>query len=529
MKEKQIVAMVCLVILCGIARAQYIGSQVVSDPTSGSFGNVIEGGADFNGDGFDDFVVSHGADAWFYSGFDLTRFRTLLGVTPVTSNVVIDICDDMNGDNVADVLIAGSALVPVNLFSGFDGSGMMSFAFGTGVLGAGFGEMACGIGDSNGDGIGDVLIAEPDIFLPSSRGRVHVFSGNAVGGGPILTVNGPSGVVHFGQRTCPLGDVDADGACDFAVAAQSPQLTYIVSALSGSIIATAPTGRFSLDRMRDINGDAIDDFVGALSGSIGVYSGSSGAVILSWANVGGVLVSETASNAGDADGDGVDDVALIAGSGSSLIVAVMSGATGAQIWSRPGGGFGRGVGNLNQDGRSDLVLGGGGSFEVWKTNGPIGSALGPCAMGTVGAAFGAPIPTLFANGSTGGLTHRVDVGIAQPFTITVAQPSTNPFPAPFAIFGYIGVPSASSAVVLPFGVGGMCFLPYDLDPNQAGLFALANSYVPVPSTLVPATLAPWTFSRPTGLPFPIQFTLQGVISQDPATVRCTNGVIVNIE
>lgn len=158
--------------------------------------------------------------------------------------------------------------------------------------------------------------------------------------------------------------------------------------------------------------------------------------------------------------------------------------------------------------------------------------LGPVASGNVGIDYGQIFDVLFVNGSIGGSPRRVDIPVGGAMTITVAQPSTNPFIAPFAIFGYVGVPTSADVTVLPYGPGSMCFPPHVLNPNYPGTFTLVNSLPPIPPYIFPALVGggptPWNLMV-NGLPFPFQFALQGVILEDPATFRVTNGVLVNIQ
>jgi hypothetical protein len=167
-------------------------------------------------------------------------------------------------------------------------------------------------------------------------------------------------------------------------------------------------------------------------------------------------------------------------------------------------------------------------FEVFSSS----HALGPCATGNVGLGAGGPFDVLFVNGSAGGPARRVDVGLAAQISIMVTQPPTNPFSAPFAIFGYIGVPSAATVTVPPFNPGTMCFPPHPVDPNYPGTFTLVNALPPVNPFFFPALVSggptPWSFTA-SGLPFPFQLAFQGVIFSDPGTIRVTNGVLVNIE
>ena len=154
--------------------------------------------------------------------------------------------------------------------------------------------------------------------------------------------------------------------------------------------------------------------------------------------------------------------------------------------------------------------------------------LGSQGSGNVGLGLGGPFDLLTINGSAGLPARRVDVGLGSPITISVAQPPTNPLPSAFAVIGYIGVPTPADAYTLPFGIGTLCFPAPQLFPATPGLFTLTNNFGPEPGQLVGSNPAPWSFTA-AGLPFAFQFTLQGVIQQDPGTVRVMNGVIVNVQ
>ena len=172
----------------------------------------------------------------------------------------------------------------------------------------------------------------------------------------------------------------------------------------------------------------------------------------------------------------------------------------------------------------------GGNASLVASTAPVApqGSIGPCAGGNVGIGLGGPFDLLTINGSAGLPARRVDVGIGLPITIAVAQPPTNPLASSFALIGFIGVPTPADAYTLPFGIGTLCFPAPQLNPSYPGLFTLTNNFGPEPGQLVGSNPAPWSFTA-AGLPFAFQFTLQGVIQQDPGTVRVMNGVIVNVQ
>ena len=163
--------------------------------------------------------------------------------------------------------------------------------------------------------------------------------------------------------------------------------------------------------------------------------------------------------------------------------------------------------------------------------GPVttfGAALAPCAAGEVPAPGGGRENVLTISGSAGDAGRRVQIGLNQPFSIDIANPSLNPQPAAFILLARIGLPSPSEEIALP-GIGTLCFTPCDVNPAFGGV-NVASSIGPTPcGELLPATPAPWSFASP-GLPFPIvNFVMQGFIEFLPGQIRTTNGLVLTIQ
>jgi len=159
-----------------------------------------------------------------------------------------------------------------------------------------------------------------------------------------------------------------------------------------------------------------------------------------------------------------------------------------------------------------------------------------CRSGTLGVATG-PLPpvVLRINGSEGDAARVVVATIGSPLVVTMDAPPLGPTPAPFAMYGWVGEPNASTVTPHPKGVGTMCFptpvtggLP---QPNRVwnniGHPAILG-YPHFPSEPAPST----PLSKAWGIPFAVTATFQGFIFDDGSgashPVSLTNAVILRV-
>jgi hypothetical protein len=236
---------------------------------------------------------------------------------------------------------------------------------------------------------------------PDDAGAAGDTSDGGVPGSPcielgcsvLLTLTGEAAGDFFGWVSADLGDIDADGARDFVVGApfnaaggRSAGRAYVYSGKTGTQLFLG-TGEnrsllgFSVSSAGDVDGDGISDVIaggpqaglqaaGAGAGLARIYSGKTGAHIRT-------LIGEQVDDAfgfsvwtaGDIDKDGRSDV-IVGAPGSdaqgdkSGRAYVFSGATGATLFAFTGLAAGdlfgtavAGLADLDADGYPDLAIG----------------------------------------------------------------------------------------------------------------------------------------------------------------------------
>jgi hypothetical protein len=201
-------------------------------------------------------------------------------------------------------------------------------------------------------------------------GQVNVYDPRT---GALVTVLTPYGGFSGGVRVA-AGDVDSDGFADI-ITATGTGATH-VRVFSGqtfteirSFLAYGAATVGVTVAAGDVDGDGADDIITAAGagapGHVKVFSGASGAQIASFfayspAFLGGVRVA-----AGDIDGDGRSDVITGMGSGFASHVKAFSGASFAELasfFAYPAafeGGVYVAAGDVNGDGRDDIITGAG--------------------------------------------------------------------------------------------------------------------------------------------------------------------------
>lgn len=266
-----------------------------------------------------------------------------------------------------------------------------------------FGASVATAGDVNGDGYSDIIVGMPDHDngALTDAGRVVVFLGSANGlsGGSSWAMSGTLANARFGHSVSTAGDVNGDGISDIIIGAPghagqgavfvyhgSPtglQLSAAWSALGGEAGSGFGT---SVALAGDVNGDNVSDVLvgaplanelGADRGKVYCYRGQAGSGVVAaslWTWSGAqdnAQLGFSVAGAGDLNGDGRSDVVVgepyydasltdrgrvlvFHGTGSSLSLSVTRDGPSSAAH------FGYSVsaaGDMNGDGYGELLIG----------------------------------------------------------------------------------------------------------------------------------------------------------------------------
>jgi len=380
-------------------------------------GSAVCGAGDVDGDGFDDFAVGNPfGDPFGNSSGLVTLFSGATG-QPIARlkgqaaggrfGTSVANAEDVNGDQVPDLLVGASHESPNGLHragSAFVFSGAtraLLFRFDGPEENDLLGSAVSGVGDIDGDGVPDFLIGSPSPGPHGDQitGSAFLFSGRT--GNLLFRFKAPVklGLLDFGTSVSCAGDLDKDGVPDLAVGAPrtgsfefaagsvsvfSGATTNLLFRFSGSL-ENQGVGR-SVANAGDMDGDGFSDLlVGAPGpgvsgtgrvrhGTVFLFTDASGQAIRRFdgpdeSDAFGYAIA----GPGDVDADGTPDI--LAGApdahpdglnGPAGAAFVLSGASGRLIQRFDGKGpIGErlgtsvaGAGDVDRDGRPDLILGG---------------------------------------------------------------------------------------------------------------------------------------------------------------------------
>ena len=366
----------------------------LGDQVDATIGNVVAAAGDVNGDGYDDVLL--GSQVYDNGQLDEGVVWLFPGSPdgPATTPTWFSESNttdsghgwnargigDVNGDGYDDVAVpalrwdgaAGVAAGRVQVFYG-SANGLPTTPDWTtegSQAGERLGWNVAGVGDMNGDGFGDLLVSAPmydDSFVDS--GRIALYLGGAGGLANAQTwtwsAESPGALLGSGIGSLAgLGDVNGDGAPDFAVGAQGWAEGSKTGAGRGFVWYGMPTG-------------------GPDTEIAGVET--------NWG------LGYTVAGPGDVDGDGFADLLITApmragsagntyGGIAYLYEGTSGGLNPGPVWSVTGSGVGSccaelgaataALGDIDNDGYADFALGIG-RWDAGATNrGAVATFLG---------------------------------------------------------------------------------------------------------------------------------------------------------
>ena len=249
---------------------------------------------------------------------------------------------DVNGDGALDLVTANFNANTVAILLGH-GNGTFA-APSTISIGAGFGPADVHLGDLNGDGKLDLVVADYTVA------KVSVYLGDGAGG--FTAASGSPFSVGTNPNSVTLADVNGDGALDIVTAnAGSNNVTVLLGDGTGNF--SAATGSpFSMGSLpyyvvvADVNGDGLPDLLTANNGgdnvSVRLANGSGGFDAATSVSVG---TGPYMLSVGDVNGDGKldlvtantgsDNVSVMLGDGSGGFTAATNSPFGVGSGSAP--------------------------------------------------------------------------------------------------------------------------------------------------------------------------------------------------
>jgi len=296
------------------------------------FGTGVAIGPDVDGDGHAEFFVTApsatpAGAAYLYSGSDASVMWSLSGSTGNNIGGISATVSDHDGDGLVDFAMGcRTTAAVIKILSSASGSEITTISDPSTSPGD-FGVSIENAGDVNADGVDDLVVGDDfDSTLNLRAGAAFVFSGTD--GSTIYEIYEQDQDAAFGHAVAGLGDLNGDGCSEFIVAA--PRASHgngkvvVYSGKDGSVLRTiAGTSSGSVGSsvasVGDMNGDGIPEFcVGAadpVASAVWLYSGRDGRLLYHFLGTQGLFsdgFGTSCAGLGDVDGDGHPDLVISA-------------------------------------------------------------------------------------------------------------------------------------------------------------------------------------------------------------------------
>jgi hypothetical protein len=400
--------------------------QAELDMEYAHFGWSVHTAGDVNGDGFADVIL--GAYQYdneqFNEGLALVYYgsATGLGDAPVWTKEInqdfaqfgysVSTAGDVNGDGLSDIIVGANLLDNGQADEGgafvYHGSvdapsQTANWTVDSDQAGAWLTAAGGGVGDVNGDGYQDVMVAagKYDTATLADAGKAWLYNGSASGLEDTASWSAEGTQINgqFGSNAWPAGDVNGDGYGDvlMTTAYDNPEVDEGVAFLylgSATGLNTSPAWSAETDQAGagiyaiyagDVNGDGYGDVLASSAlynnpevdeGKVWLYLGSTTGLSTtsSWSyeldQAGATLVGVSA---GDVNRDGYSDLLLGASSYDNgtidegmvwVFYGSASGPGSSPVWSYDSGQINgllgmalSTAGDVNGDGYADILVG----------------------------------------------------------------------------------------------------------------------------------------------------------------------------